>query len=261
VDTIIVCADDYAISPGVSRAIRRLAAAGSIDATSCMSTTAFWPDEGRALRTSKAPIEVGLHLALTGSGSRSLGRLARDAFSGRLDRAAVEIEIDRQIDAFERVWGSPPDFIDGHQHVHQFPTVRAAVLARWDRRLDRGRTWLRVSDAGIGAILRAGTAPLKSLAIAALGRAMKRSARRVGIRTNDSLAGVYDLSARRPYGELFERMCDAARGRTVIMCHPGDVDAALRDADALVDVRAVECAYFESDAYRDLRARYAGRAT
>ncbi len=260
-DTIIVCADDYAIAPGVCRAIRRLAAAGRIDATSCMSTTAFWPDEGRALRATGASIEVGLHLALTGPGGHSLGRLARAAFSGQLDREAVEADIARQIDAFERVWGSPPDFIDGHQHVHQFPTIRAAVLALWDRRLDRQRTWLRVTDAGIGAILRAGAAPLKSVAIAALGRAMKHSARRAGIRTNDSFAGVYDFSGRQPYGELFARMLAQANGRTVVMCHPGDVDAELAAADTLVDMRAVECAYFESDAYADLRARYAGRAT
>jgi predicted glycoside hydrolase/deacetylase ChbG (UPF0249 family) len=261
VDTIIVCADDYAIAPGVSRAIRRLATAGRIDATSCMSTTAFWPDEGRTLRATGAPIEVGLHLALTGPGGSSLGRLARAAFSGRLDREAVEADIARQIDAFERVWGSPPDFIDGHQHVHQFPTIRAAVLALWDRRLDRERTWLRITDAGIGAVLRAGVAPLKSLAIAALGRAMKHSARRAGIRTNDGFGGVYDFSGRQPYGEMFERMLAQASGRTVVMCHPGEVDGDLKAADILVDMRAVECAYFESDAYIDLRARYAGRAT
>ena len=186
-DPIIVCADDYAIAPGVGRAIRRLAAAGRIDATGCMSTTAFWPDEGHALRALGAPIAVGLHLALTGPGSTTLGQLAREAFSGRLDGGAVGAEISRQIDAFERVWGSPPDFLDGHQHVHQFPTIRAAVLGLWDRRLDRERTWLRVTDAGLGAILRVGAAPLKGFAISVLGRSMKRAARKAGIRTNDSL--------------------------------------------------------------------------
>ncbi len=248
----IVCADDYAIAPGVSRAIRRLAASGRIDATSCMSTTAFWPAEGAALRALGAPISVGIHIALTGAGHTTLGRLAQDAFLGRLERDALAGEIHLQLDAFESVWGAPPDFVDGHQHVHQFPQVRDTILALWTTRLDRTRTWLRVTDSGFGTALRAGA---KGLVIAALGYAMKRAAVRAGISTNDGFAGAYDLSDRTPYGALFERMVARAGGRTLVMCHPGDVDDELRAADPLVEARAVECAYFESDAYAALRRR------
>jgi predicted glycoside hydrolase/deacetylase ChbG (UPF0249 family) len=254
-DHIFVCADDYAIAPGVSRAIRRLASAGRIDATSCMATSSFWPEEGAALRALAAPVEAGLHLTFTGIDRPTLGALAMRAFAGRLDGAEIAAEIDRQLDAFERVWGRPPDFIDGHQHVHQFPAIRSVVLALWDRRLDRTRTWLRVTDSRIGAVLRVGAAPVKALAIAALGRAMHRAARKAGIRTNDGFAGVYDFSARIPYPILFARMAAEARGRTVVMCHPGEVDDALRAADPLVDMRAVECAYFEGPDYAALRAR------
>ncbi|MBI3506757.1 MAG: ChbG/HpnK family deacetylase [Proteobacteria bacterium] len=254
-DHIFVCADDYAIAPGVSRAIRRLAAAGSIDATSCMATSRFWSEEGAALRALAAPVEVGLHLTLTGEGRSTLGALAMQAFAGRIDRTAIAAELDRQLDRFERVWGRPPDFIDGHQHVHQFPTVRAAVLALWERRLDRARTWLRVTDGDIVAILRIGAAPAKALAIAALGRAMRHSARKQAIRTNDAFAGAYDFSSPVAYPELFARMTARPHGRTLVMCHPGEIDDELRAADPLVDMRAVELAYFESSAYAALRAK------
>lgn len=245
----IVCADDYAIAPGVSRAIRRLAAAGRIDATSCMATTAFWPAEGAALRALAAPISVGLHVVLTGPGRESLGALARGAFFGRLDFTG---EIHRQLDKFETVWGAPPAFIDGHQHAHQFPQVRDAILGLWNGRLDRTRTWLRVTDSGFGPAMWAGA---KGLAIAALGHAMKRAAVQAGISTNDGFAGIYDLTDRVPYRALFERMVAGAKARTLVMCHPGDVDDALRAADPLVETRAIECAYFESDAYAELRRR------
>ena len=254
-DHIFVCADDYAIAPGVSRAIRRLASAGRIDGTSCMATSVFWPEEGAALRALGASLEAGLHLTFTGIGRPTLGALAMRAFTGQLDAAEIAAEIDGQLDAFERVWGKPPDFIDGHQHVHQFPTIRSAVLTLWDRRLDRARTWLRVTDSEVGAIFRIGAAPAKALAIAALGRTMHRAARKAGIRTNDNFAGVYDFSARVPYPALFARMAAEARGRTVVMCHPGEVDDALRAADPLVDMRAVECAYFEGPEYAALRAK------
>ncbi len=254
-DHIFVCADDYAMAPGVGRAIRRLASAGRIDGTSCMATSPFWPEEGAALRALGAPIETGLHLTFTGTGHPTLGELAARAFSGRLDAAAITAQLDRQLDAFERVWGGPPDFIDGHQHVHQFPTIRSAVLALWDRRLDRARTWLRVTDSQIGTILRIGAAPVKALAIAALGRAMRLAASNAGIRMNDSFVGVYDFSAQIPYPTLFARMAAEAHGRTVVMCHPGEVDDALRAADPLVEMRAFECAYFEGPDYAALRAR------
>ncbi len=220
-----------------------------------MATSAFWPEEGAALRALAAPLETGLHLTFTGIGRPTLGVLAMHAFTGQLDEAGIAAEIDRQLDAFERVWGNPPDFIDGHQHVHQFPTIRSAVLALWDRRLDRTRTWLRVTDSRIGAIFRIGAAPAKALAIAALGRSMHRAARKAGIRTNDSFAGVYDFSACIPYPALFTRMAAEAHGHTVVMCHPGEIDNALRAADPLVDMRAVECAYFEGPDYAALRAK------
>lgn len=247
-DEIIVCADDYAISPGVSRAIRRLAGAGRIDATSCMTDTEFWPAEGAALRSQAPDIQIGLHLAFTGGPRGTLGGLALRAFAGRLDPRAIAVEIERQIDAFERVFGSPPAYIDGHQHTHQFPVIRAAVLALWDRRVDRSRTWLRVSDAP------AGPAALKSVAIGALGRAMKRDARARGIPTNDRLVGAYGFSGKTPYSRIFEDALAQARGKTVVMCHPGEVDDALRAADDLVEPRAAELAYFESDSYAALRA-------
>ncbi len=247
-DAIIVCADDYAIAPGVSRAIRRLAAAGRIDATSCMTDTPYWPAEGAALRDSGAKIAVGLHLAFTGGSRGSLGAFALRVVTRQISFRAIADNIARQLDAFETVWGAPPDFVDGHQHAHQLPVVRDAVLALWDGRLDRTRTWLRVSDAP------AGPAALKSFAIGQLGRTAKRAARARGIRTNDRLAGAYGFATRVAYRQIFEAAVARVRGETVVMCHPGEVDEALRAADPLVEPRAAELAYFEGGDYAALRA-------
>ena len=38
------------------------------------------------------------------------------------------IEIATQLRAFIDTFGRPPDFLDGHQHVHLFPQVRDAFL-------------------------------------------------------------------------------------------------------------------------------------
>jgi predicted glycoside hydrolase/deacetylase ChbG (UPF0249 family) len=253
-ERILVCADDYAIAPGVSRAIRRLVASGRIDATSCMTGTPYWPAEGAALRALGASAEIGLHLTLTGP-TRSLGQLAALAFAGRLDRAEIAAEFVRQLDLFERVRGGPPDFVDGHQHVHQFPTIRDATLGLWDGRLDRARTWLRVSAAPPAALLRIAAAPVKALALSALGGAMRRAAARAGVRTNAALLGVDDLAADKPVDAFFARTFGEVRPGTVVMCHPGEIDDALAAADGLVGRRAVELAYFEGPVYAALRAR------
>ena len=44
-------------------------------------------------------------------------------------------EVRAQFEAFADAFGRPPDFVDGHQHVHLFPQVREAVLET--RELDR----------------------------------------------------------------------------------------------------------------------------
>ena len=50
---IILCADDYALTEGVSRAIGELAAARRLSATSVLVTSAHWP--AGAPRLSRAP--------------------------------------------------------------------------------------------------------------------------------------------------------------------------------------------------------------
>lgn len=238
---ILVSADDYAIAPGVSAAIRELARRGRIGGTSCMTATPYWPEEGRKLRDLNSGIQVGVHLAFTGAGRATLGAFWRDCVLGRATRAALAVEIETQFDAFERVWGAAPDFVDGHQHAHQFPVARDALLDVWRRRYADRDIWLRVSAAPLDS--------LKGAVLAALGAGMRNRAAKLGIRTNDRLTGAYDFSDTVPYAARFARFVAQARGFTVVMCHPGFVDEALRQADDLIDARPREYEFFASDSY------------
>ena len=62
---IILCADDYALTEGISRAIGELAAARRLSATSVMVTTPHWPATAPRLRAHRGHLAVGLHLNLT----------------------------------------------------------------------------------------------------------------------------------------------------------------------------------------------------
>ena len=266
---LILCADDYAIAPGVSRAIRRLIEAGRLTATSCMSVSPFWASEAQALRPCAARADIGLHLTLTNL--RPLGPMPVTCPEGRLpgirdltiaagcrrvDLGEIAAEFGRQLDAFESAFGAPPAFLDGHQHVHQLPGLRDVVLDLWERRLAHHGAWLRVTDEPIAAILQRGVERTKAAIISLLGRGLGRRARARRIPVNDGFSGVQDFSGRIPYEHLFERFLEAPRGRYLVMCHPGEVDDALRAVDDVTGAREEELRFFESDAFPRLVARH-----
>lgn len=265
---VILCADDYALAPGVSRGILELVQTGRLSATSCMSVSRFWPEHAGWLRPFADRVDIGLHLTLTGLpplGSMpglapagrppGLGPLMLRALVHRLDGAEIEAELTRQLDAFEQHFGAPPAFLDGHQHVHQLPVVRAALLALYQRRLAGSGCYVRLCDEPLVAVWRRGTDRWRALLIALLGRGLGRAARRRGIPGNDSFRGVQDFAQRRPFAHMFESYLYGAGSLPLIMCHPGHVDAALAAVDPVTDEREEEWRYFSSAEFPTALAR------
>ena len=143
---IVLCADDYGISPGVNEAIRDLIARGRLNATSAMVVAPSLTDaEAIALAELKRgmpQLQIGLHFTLTAPfrpASDAYTPLKQDAFLpltttlgsaliARLDRARVAQELRAQIGAFSQRFGFLPDYVDGHQHVQIFPQIRDAAL-------------------------------------------------------------------------------------------------------------------------------------
>jgi predicted glycoside hydrolase/deacetylase ChbG (UPF0249 family) len=233
VKRVVFCADDFGHGPAVDRGILALARTGRIAAVSCMTGRAAFAADAPALLEHRGGVELGVHVELA-SGRGALARiLARTAIRAVRARA-IEAEIDAQLDRFERVARSPPDFVDGHQHVHQLPVVRDALLAALQRRYGRDLPWVR------------NTVPLrprgaKSLVIAGLGGvALRRVLRRRGIRHNRDFAGVYSLSPAAPYRALVRSWLGSVDDGALLMCHPGE--GGDRD-DPIAAARVAELAY------------------
>ena len=259
---IILCADDYGIAPGVGRAIRHLLALGRLSAASCMSISPAWPGEAQALKPLAGGADIGLHLTLTDQ--RPLGamqhlapagrlpsirRMIALAYAGRLERREIATEIRRQLDRFEAEFGRPPAFLDGHQHVHQLPIVREAVLALYQERLARHGSYLRYCDEPLAAIGRRRIFRGEALAISLLARGFARKARAAGIPGNRGFSGVHDFAGRTPYRRLFPRFLEGAKPWALVMAHPGISDAALAAADRVTHEREEEYRYFQSEAF------------
>jgi len=259
---LVLCADDYGLAPGVDQGILELVAAGRLSATSCMTSLPRWPEAAERLRPWLDRIDVGLHLTLTdqepaGAAPRlapegrlpSLGRLALALLHDRAARAEAVEQLARQLEAFERTLGRPPDFIDGHQHVHVLPSVRDGVVEAAVR-IGRSRpVYLRSLSEPLAEILRRGFERRKALVLALLGRGLHGRAARAGVPTNDSFRGATRFAPGPGVREEFRRFLSGTGRRPLVMCHPGRVDAELERRDPLTRRREDELAYFASPAF------------
>lgn len=267
-----LCADDYALSPGVSRGILEALGAGRLSATSVMTTRPFWPKGAHELRQFKAKADIGLHLNLT-LGS-PLGDMPAFAASGRLPEirhvleaarknelpeAEIGQEISRQLDGFCERFGAAPAFVDGHQHVQVLPQIRAALFACLEQKGFSGKVWLRDSSDPPWRILRRGLKLTKALGIAWLGRGFAREAAGRGFVTNDGFAGFSAFDPAHDYAAEFARFLRAPGMRHLIMCHPGYCDEALVAADRVTLSRERELSFLLSPAFSAMLDRKRAR--
>ncbi len=251
---LTICADDFGMNPAIDEAILRLAELGRLSAASCMPYGPSFRSHADALSTSG--LQLGLHLnfteALNGEGLyRPLPWLIAAAYGRRLDAAAVERQIVHQLDAFEEVLRRGPDFIDGHQHVHQLPIIRDCLLRELVRRYAvADRPWLRSTIAaaqpGVPWPLRG-----KALVIQMLGaRRFARQAGARGFTLNKGFLGVYGFSGgEAAYRRLLACWLRAAGDGALLMCHPA---TAAADDDVLGAQRVAEFRVLAGDGMAQL---------
>ncbi len=261
---VILCADDFAISPAVSTGILELIQAKRLSAVSCMAGSSFFPKQGQLLRAFSAQIDIGIHLLLTDL--TPMGPIPSLTVEGRLPsfRAIVKSskltliqtreikkEFERQIDAFVKTIGRLPDFIDGHQHVHQIPAIQNIILEIIDDRFDNA-PYIRICHERLSTILYRGVAIGRAIAIGWWGRSLRQKVNEKNIPTNNGFSGIYDFSNKIPYSKLFDHFTQRITTGSLIICHPGHVDDSLREFDSLTDQREIELAYFKSDEFATL---------
>jgi predicted glycoside hydrolase/deacetylase ChbG (UPF0249 family) len=257
---VVLCADDYGLSPAVSRGILDLIEAGRLTATGCMTASPFWPEHAGWLAPLAERADIGVHLSLTtlaplgpmprtapGGHPPGFGALALAAWTGRLALDECRVAFAAQLDAFEAATDRAPDFIDGHHHIQVLPGLRDIVVGLIAARYPGGGTYLRATWDRAGAVLRRGVSVASALGLAIPGRALRRAALAAAVPVNDGFTGIYDLAPGRDFGALFRRFLVAARPGTIVMCHPGHVDDVLRGLDPLTDQREAELAFLMSD--------------
>lgn len=258
---LLLCADDYGLARGIDATIARLVRAGRLGAFSCIVNGPAWAADAAqvpALRAAGA--QAGWHLNLTEGVPLSpalaavwpqlpaLPRLLALSHLGRLPAAALGDELAAQWQAFVAATGRAPDFVDGHQHVHQLPGVRPLLL---DLLAHQGR----------GVPVRA-TAPLagpgfgfKRWVIGATGGfALTRALRGAAIAHNRCLLGAYDFQANDYRALMRGWLTQVPASGALLFCHPG-ARSADAPADVIAAAREREAAYLGSEDFlHDLAA-------
>ncbi|MFO6420142.1 ChbG/HpnK family deacetylase [Hylemonella sp. W303a] len=266
---IAVCADDYAQNAAISAGILNLLDQKALSAASCFSTAPSWREQAApALRERMQAgvdlhrqADIGLHFNLTegfgGSAAGSLNGWILRGLVGELNRPTVRTMIattlQRQLDAFEQGVGRTPDFIDGHQHVHQFRGVRDLLLdvvaQRYPQRNSSGQgatqPWIR-NTVRASRAWRGKAQVLERLG----GSTLANELLRLGYASNHGFAGVYGFD-RADYGACFDQWLKAAQPGMLIMCHPANRVLDSGPPDLIAAQRVVEHRYFTSSAYTE----------
>lgn len=253
---IVLCADDYGQASSLSQGIIQLLEQQRLSATSCMVNTQSWAEQARGLIPFKNQVDIGLHINLTEGEALSLAwnkrygkqffplpRLLCQAWCRLLDAEVVEAECLAQLDSFVASLGMLPDFVDGHQHIHQFPIIRQVLIKIYEERLRLHKAYVRLVNnppkLGDKDIIK------KAIIYATGTRALRSLLTKSHIPYNPSFAGIYTFSKAASYREFFPIFLKNITDGGLIMCHPGL--AAPGTTDPISKARWWEYRYFASN--------------
>lgn len=258
---IVLCADDYGQAPEISQGILALIKYGRLSAVSCMVNTPYWLEHAKWLLPVQPNVDIGLHFNLThgkalssafiakyGENLPPLPVLLRQALLRQLDKAALEAEFSAQIDRFKEGVGFQPAFIDGHQHVHQFPVIREAFASVYQQRFKKQQKPY-VCHVNPRFDLADFFNNFKKLIIFISGApGFGRLLEAQEIPTISSHTGMYSFAEAANYRALFIGFLKACDDGGLIMCHPG-LKAAGNTSDPIADARYLEYQYLFGDKF------------
>lgn len=260
---IVLCADDYGQALEISQGIITLIKANRLSATTCLVNSPQWPEHAKWLIPFQDQIDIGLHVNLTEGRACSplyletygecffpLSTLMRKAFCLNLAPSAIVAECHAQLDRFVKAMGFLPRFLDGHQHIQQFPVIRDALLCVYQERLQQTNAYMRVSHEKIhwrSFFDDVGGACKKMVIYASGARAFQQCLAKHHIPHNHSFAGIYSFTKACQYKHLFRHFLQDIQDGGMIMCHPGLASSS--ETDSLTTSRYLEYEYLLSDVF------------
>jgi len=212
-----LCADDYAQSPAINRAILALVEMGCLDAASCLALSPTWRTDARSLLAA-GKVSAGLHFNLThpfGQPARKVSTLLAAAVLGKIDARMVRAAFEMQWNKFVDAMGCLPRFVDGHQHVHTFPIIRDIVIGYVSEVHPLCHIRTLQPSPGLP------PGPFKQRLLEYLSKPMASRLEDAGLPTNRCFAGFRSYNSKGDFRRSFVRWINAGGDPPLIMCHPG----------------------------------------
>lgn len=253
---LVICADDYAISEGTSAVILELLAQHQINATSCLVETAAWETCSgplRKLAEVEPGIAIGLHLNLTEVLPHCAAPEAVKPVGWWLMRSGLpndERGMHEALGSFRAQWlrfieffGTAPDFIDGHQHVHLFTPARQALfrLVRETRFMGSLRQCRTSSRRWIS----------QRILFDPLGEKFARHAQALGVSVNTRFGGLRRFRRSEDIESIWREDLKSIGEDGLLIAHPGTAGSPA-GADSIDRCRVQEAAAFSDGRFRCL---------
>lgn len=206
----ILCADDFGETPEVCEGILQLVSAQRLSAVSCMSNMPSWQQYAANLIKHHDQIAIGLHFNLP---SKVLSLIVQSHL-GLINKKKIKKALVSQIELFRQQTGFLPDFIDGHQHIHQLPIIRNILVDVYWQYYPEKKAFIRNtnnSSTGFKArIIRCSGAKKLNLLL-----------KKYRIPHNKTFSGIYNFADSSNYHQHFLTFLKETANTGLIMCHPG----------------------------------------
>lgn len=230
---LVVNADDFGMSPAISKGIVRAHREGIVTSTSLLGNCTDL-DQARALLAEAPNLGVGVHLALIGGspvsdparvptllgpGGRFLVRSAEFIAAWtkrRIDPAEVERELDAQVSRV-RAAGIVIDHLDTHYHLGFLPVVGRTVEAL-AKRYGIGAIRSEIESPTLSWI----TDPRRGLKAGVLTGLNWLTRRQLGARRHSAQSWGYVESGRLDEVRVLEIIGRLGPGTHELICHPGE---------------------------------------
>jgi chitin disaccharide deacetylase len=248
---LIVNADDYGLTPGVSAGIRRAHLQGIVTSTTAMMNQPYVQEELPSAQEQCPRLGIGVHLTLTVGKPLLPARLVpslvdengaffrQEAFIHHLPQVNPDEALEEwrtQVETFVRVTRCKPDHLDSHHHSSYFtPPLFERMLqlsAEYDLPI---RKPFGENSASAADYLPGGQPAEDFIAVEKLLQKFKPKC------TQAFSGDFYDETANLPaLQQLFDRIADSQQQSWELMCHPAEVDDPLRAISSYSEPRSRE---------------------
>lgn len=264
---LIVNADDFGYTSGVTQGIIRAHKQGIVTSTSLMVNMPLAAKAVELARRETPTLGLGLHLNLTAgrpvSPPEQVPALVRAdgtfhssadliASLPSLEMSQVEFELRAQVARFSALAGHPPDHLDSHHHITYLSPPLLALMLRIASEIDAPIRWPLPDDpvaaeellVKMGLSSAEGFAEGKAKVLTALVRSSM-------VRHPDRFYADF-YGERATLGDLLNLLVALPEGVSEIMCHPAELDDDLQVMSSYVEPRTRELSALTHPSAREL---------